>query len=398
MKKFILLTIWLVSLTGVTYATGSTAEWTIDTGVSTWLNFEIPCVSVSNWTVNSQTCAITCNSWYTLSWNTCNIVSSWGGGWGWGWGGGWGWWSTSSTCTDKDLDCKIYLNNYIWQRKTWNTCDWWNLGKTCTVSSSWTTSTWSTWTNNGWTTWSTWNTWTGNGWTTWDTWNTWTDNGWTTWDTWLVFWWGSSTPKEGVDYTTITDETTWDVTITKKDGENVIIKDLQNTFAKPYIEKLVAAGIVNWYDDNTFKPDVTASRIEYLKIILKAANKDYSKVDTSKLTFKDVDKSTWMAKVLVKAIELKLINTQNENFNPDSEISRAEAMKMLILTLWAKLDINAVSSFDDVSWWAVKYVEKAKQLWIINWQEIDWKILFRPLDPIKRAEVAKIIIKTMELK
>ena len=55
---------------------------TLSTGVSTsGLNFSLPCnpVSVSNGTVNAQTCAITCTSGYTLSGNTCIAPTSGGG-------------------------------------------------------------------------------------------------------------------------------------------------------------------------------------------------------------------------------------------------------------------------------------------------------------------------------
>jgi len=65
-------------------------------------------------------------------------------------------------------------------------------------------------------------------------------------------------------------------------------------------------------------------------MVLRAMNIDYSLADTSKLTFSDVDKNSWVAKVVAKAAELKLIDTKNKNFRPDARISRAEAMKMLL--------------------------------------------------------------------
>lgn len=101
--------------------------------------------SVSNWSVSAfPGCVITCNSWYTKSGNSC-IANS--GGWG-GWGWGWGWGSFSKTCTDSDLVCSLHNWSYIWLRKSWVVCDWWNLAKTCSISQTWTwseniTSSWS---------------------------------------------------------------------------------------------------------------------------------------------------------------------------------------------------------------------------------------------------------------
>lgn len=211
------------------------------------------------------------------------------------------------------------------------------------------------------------------------------------------------TPAETTDVVTddtYTTETSDDgkVTITKADGTKVVLSDINTSFAKAYIEKLAALGIINGYEDGTFKPENKASRAEYLKIVLRAMNIDYSDVDTSKLTFADVDKNSWIAKVVVKAAELNLIDTTNKNFRPNASISRAESMKMLLNAAGIETSENTVSDFSDVKGWAVKYVQKAKDLGIVNGQEINGKILFRPADNITRAEVSKIVVKTMELK
>lgn len=71
---------------------------------------------------------------------TITPPSSWGG-WGWGgwwgwWGGWWGWWAWGPplTCVTTDLQCSEYNGNYIWQRKSWISCDGGDLWKTCSVS------------------------------------------------------------------------------------------------------------------------------------------------------------------------------------------------------------------------------------------------------------------------
>lgn len=127
MRKLILMSILVLSLFSFGYTTEVT--WTIDTWVSTsWLWFELPCspASVSNWTVDSSTCVITCDTGYDKSWESCVRQSS----WGWGWWG-WGWWS--SICLNSQLECKESLWVYKWYRKPWITCVNWNLGKACTL-------------------------------------------------------------------------------------------------------------------------------------------------------------------------------------------------------------------------------------------------------------------------
>lgn len=131
MNKLILSFVLLIWIINISFASETTG--TIDTWLSTsGLDFSLPCnpTSVSNGSVNAKTCAITCNSGYNISWNSCVQPPS--SSWGWGWG--WGWWSTVSTCIDTELECKTYLNSYVWFQKSWGTCQWGNLWKACTIS------------------------------------------------------------------------------------------------------------------------------------------------------------------------------------------------------------------------------------------------------------------------
>lgn len=196
----------------------------------------------------------------------------------------------------------------------------------------------------------------------------------------------------------ITYETTADgkVIITKADGTKVTFADINSTFAKEYIVKLAGANIINGYEDGTFKPERDASRAEYLKIVLRGMGIDYSDADTSKLTFADVDANSWIAKVVVKATELNMIDSANKNFRPNDSITRAESMKMLLNAAWIELVDTETSDFSDVNGWSAKYVQTAKNLGIVNGQEVNWKLVFRPNDSITRAEVAKIVVNTIE--
>lgn len=110
------------------------------------------------WTYNTTTsnteCRFICNTWYTWNWSNCSSPGSWSsswGGWGgWGWGWGW-WWGFATTCIDSELECTLYNGSYIWLRKWWVSCDWWNLWKICSIPQTWSWTTnneTSTWTQN----------------------------------------------------------------------------------------------------------------------------------------------------------------------------------------------------------------------------------------------------------
>lgn len=108
-------------------------DWSWNKLIQTWsINIVVNSCStqsVANWVISwFPSCTLTCNSWYTISWNTC--ISSWWWGWGgWGW---WGWGFTTPTCdTKKDLECSIYNfainynktknleNKYIYKVNSW---------------------------------------------------------------------------------------------------------------------------------------------------------------------------------------------------------------------------------------------------------------------------------------
>ena len=87
MKKIIVIWLFVMFILGFTSASEYNGSIDSSDGISTnSLEVTLPCspASVSYGSVNSATCAITCNTNYTLSSNQC--VAN-GGVWGWGGGG-----------------------------------------------------------------------------------------------------------------------------------------------------------------------------------------------------------------------------------------------------------------------------------------------------------------------
>ncbi|MDD5213776.1 MAG: S-layer homology domain-containing protein [Candidatus Gracilibacteria bacterium] len=299
--------------------------------------------------------AISCNSGYHVSGTSCAINQSSGGGGGGG--------SITPTCTDTMLQCSLYNNSYIWTRKSGVSCTGGNLGLSCIPASQTGT------TNTGTTT---------------------TQTGTTNTST------GNTNQGGGTNTGTTTTQVPEIIEIVKADGTKIYLNDIANHFAKNYIIALASSGIVNGYPDNTFRPDNNTSRIEFLKMLLKGLGKDYSSYAGQKNPFWDVDDNSWQSRVVAKALALGIIS-QNKYFNPDKTISREETMKMLIRTSGINLLSVTNSSFADSNGWAKNYIETAYKAGIISGQSIGGKLIFRPTDNITRAEVAKIIVKSIEL-
>lgn len=187
----------------------------------------------------------------------------------------------------------------------------------------------------------------------------------------------------------------------KKD--KVWFTDIEDSFALKDIVYLALKWILKWYEDGLFKPNNPVTRAEYLWIIMKALNVS---VDETKNTtvYSDIPAWwEWMIKYVEKWREL-WINWQTKNgkkyFRPNDSISRAEAMAMLFSVSQIKVDDIEISEFSDIpsdALWMVKYVEKARELWIVSWQTVNGKLIFRPLDPISRWETSRVITKALDI-
>lgn len=177
--------------------------------------------------------------------------------------------------------------------------------------------------------------------------------------------------------------------------------DIEKTFAKNYIQLLWKNWIVEWYyDTRLFKPENTISRAEYLKILLRAFCIDYEDQDVSKIPFSDVVKENWEAKVIAKALELWAINSKNKKFRPHEPLTRAESLKIIFDITWVMPKNAYATKFRDVDefWWEIKYIQTANDMCIVDWYKVDWQMLFKPYKNMNRAEVAKVIANTLQLK
>gem|GEM_PF-2906153 len=69
---------------------------------------------------------------------------------------------------------------------------------------------------------------------------------------------------------------------------------------KQELLKFKAIGIVDGYEDGSFQPLKEISRTEFLKVVLISHCYYYRDMDTTTLSYGDVDKLSWQAKVIAK--------------------------------------------------------------------------------------------------
>ena len=101
------------------------------------------------------------------------------------------------------------------------------------------------------------------------------------------------------------------------------------------VDTLVSLGVVNGYDDGSFKPNGTVTRAEMAKMIyvLRTGNSDASAYNDDKTSFTDIG-SHWARGYIKYCQSLGIIaGKSNTIFAPNEKVSAQEAAKMLLVTL-----------------------------------------------------------------
>ena len=101
------------------------------------------------------------------------------------------------------------------------------------------------------------------------------------------------------------------------------------------VDTLVSLGVVNGYDDGSFKPNGTVTRAEMAKMIyvLRTGNSDASAYNDDKTSFTDIG-SHWARGYIKYCQSLGIIaGKSNTKFVPNEKVTAQEAAKMLLVTL-----------------------------------------------------------------
>ena len=158
-------------------------------------------------------------------------------------------------------------------------------------------------------------------------------------------------------------------------------------FKKP-VSALASSGIINGYNDGSFKPFSYITRAEFTKLVASA----FSIKSTNSSPFDDVAGDAWYAEAVNNASGAGIITGYEGKFNPENCITRQDAV--VIMGRIAKLlDIEYVGykAFDDmadVSLYAVTTVGSFYSSGILSG---NGQGSFNPLDNITRAEASQLI-------
>lgn len=121
-----------------------------------------------------------------------------------------------------------------------------------------------------------------------------------------------------------------------------------------YIKQI---GIVNGYQDGTFRPYREINRAEFVKILIESKFPEIAAYNPSYNCFVDVQVSDWYNKYLCFAKQKGIIGGYMDGtFRPNQSITLSESLKVAMDTFAIKLLISPVN----IGPWYVPYIESAR--------------------------------------
>jgi hypothetical protein len=154
-------------------------------------------------------------------------------------------------------------------------------------------------------------------------------------------------------------------------------------------------GIVKGKTAEIFAPEELLTRAEIVKIAI-LTFKIELKID-AKSSFKDVNVSDWFSAYVAAAESKGIISGYKDgSFKPNDPVNRAEALKILLIASGKDIGEIKTGPFVDIlpTAWFAKYVNYAFNKGIVAGKT---STTFSPGDNITRGEIAKISVLASKL-
>jgi hypothetical protein len=184
-----------------------------------------------------------------------------------------------------------------------------------------------------------------------------------------------------------------DMTNTQSKDDNVKkeLSDIESSWAKDNILKLLENGMVLGYEDNTFRPNANITRAEAVSLIIKALKQQPT---TLILKFDDVSENDWFAQYIQKACDLEIIKNVS-NIRPNDFITREELATMVARAFeFVSDDIKLpFSDMKTASEWAISPIGVMYSKGIMKGRP-DATFGFKELTT--RAEFCTIVVRILE--
>ena len=166
----------------------------------------------------------------------------------------------------------------------------------------------------------------------------------------------------------------------------LLASDYENHWAKEAIERWQDKGVVNGYEDGTFKPKQAITRAELAKIIVEI----FGLSNTSRAAkYADVAEDAWYDSYVAAVSSAGIMNDNGDKFNPNAYATREEAAYAIAMAYKVAGGNASFKDSDDISTWAAEKVGALANGYVSG--RNDGK--FAPKDSLTRADVITMIDK-----
>lgn len=185
---------------------------------------------------------------------------------------------------------------------------------------------------------------------------------------------------------------------------NLNFNDMKSAeWALRYIASLASKKVFEGYEDGSFRPDNSVSRIEAITAAVRLMglrDKAESAAEMqTKLNFKDADKiPSWAVGYVAVALENDLFSVNDDSVKPQEEANRLWATTLLVKALKldaeARTKMNTTLMFKDankIPAGSVGYIEEAIEKKLVDGFEDN---TFRPGQNVTRAQLAALLDRT----
>lgn len=178
-------------------------------------------------------------------------------------------------------------------------------------------------------------------------------------------------------------------------------KDIIGHWAEEAIQKAVEQGMIQGYEDGSFRPDGEVTRAEFIALLVRALALPIEPANVAVIPFGDIASGDWYAQEAAAAYKARMVNGINEwSFAPNMKISR-EQMAVLLARAYAFLkstdpfdetSIDFTENYRDgsfISSWALPEVNRVLALGLMQGKEAG---MFEPQSSASRAEAVQVIV------
>lgn len=180
------------------------------------------------------------------------------------------------------------------------------------------------------------------------------------------------------------------------------LSDLNQSIYKSEIEKLVEDGIINGYEDGTFRPKSNITRAEFAKVLALSLKLESPSQDVTQ--FEDV-KGMWHEEYVGLVFQQGLmIGKSDTSFSPNSNITREELAVILVrafdmVNIAEQADIEPIfSDQESISDWAKDAVAFTNHIGLLEGVSKEEVLFCLPKDLVDRQLVAKVTYELSENK